>query len=373
MNKLKVIFCTDGIFPFQVGGMQRHSRLLIEYLTKSGRVDLVVIHPHEQTIFEPALGITEIKITPLATDKNYLRECYLYSKRVYEVIENHPNHVIYSQGLAVWYNIKKIARKLIVHPHGLEPYQAIELKDKLKGMPFRFIFNYLFGQARCVVSLGGKLTTILKNNVNGDHQKIVEIPNGVVFPEQVTKRSYDAEKLKLLFMGRFAHNKGIHILIEAVKQLNVEGYADRLEFNIGGKGPLFNHYSTNACFSNVSYLGFVDDLQLTALYKTQDIFVFPTLFEGMPTVVLEAMSFGMPVIVSDVGATAELVDPTNGYLIQKNSVAALKNAILHFYNLNAPDKIKRSEASIQKVKDTYTWDKLTSRYLELFEQIDREA
>jgi glycosyltransferase involved in cell wall biosynthesis len=365
LTKLKLIFCTDGIFPYQIGGMQRHSRLLIEYLAKSGKVDLVVLHPHPHAVFTADWGVTEITIAPISKEKKYLRECYLYSKRVYAILMQHPGHIIYSQGLSVWYGIKNIKAPLIINPHGLESYQALTFKEKISGIPFIFIFNYLFAHATKVVSLGGKLTGILQSVIK-DRSKIVILPNAVEIPGSVTIKSYETEKTNLLFVARFAYNKGIHILMEAFKQLNDEGYADKLELYLGGKGPLFDQYVNQYKFKNAHYLGFVSDEQLAGLYHSCDLFVLPTLFEGMPTVVLEALSYGMPVIVSDVGATAELITDSNGYLITKNSTKALKDSILQFLHLNRLEKQQLSANALQHVKKKYTWSIITEKHLELF-------
>lgn len=369
---MKVIFCTDGIFPYQVGGMQRHSRFLIEHLSKMDHLQLIVLHPHSEKIFASNNAITEELISPIDTSKNYLRECYHYSKRVYDVIQKYPGSIVYAQGLTVWFNIKKINMPVIVNPHGLEPYQSIAFKDKLLSIPFQYIFNSIFNKADYVVSLGGKLTDILKIKVSNKN-KIVVIPNAVALPLANQERKWN-EKLKLLFVARFAHNKGIHILVEAIKQLNNEGYADKFEFNLGGKGPLFEYFSKKFNYQNVSYLGFISDEQLIELYKTNDLFVFPTLFEGMPTVVLEAMSYGMPAVVSDVGATAELIDDKEkGYLIQKNSVEALKKSILHFYHLTSKEKQQLSDAAYNHVKNNFTWEIVAQKHVELFQRINEIA
>ncbi|HET6226132.1 MAG TPA: glycosyltransferase family 4 protein [Bacteroidia bacterium] len=370
LNKLKVIVCTDGIFPYEVGGMQRHSRLLIEELAMQQCIELIVLHPHDHQVFEPALQITEIKIQPISKEKNYLMECYKYSKRIYQVLLKHPDAIIYSQGLSVWHGIKKLKAPVIINPHGLEPYQGITLKDKISGAPFRVIFNYLFRSADAVVSLGGKLTGIIERQIGASRKnKLVVLPNAVTV-EPFNKNKEWVGKLKLLFLARFAANKGIHILLEAIKQLNQEGYEDKLEFNLGGKGPLFQHYSTTANYKNVHYLGFVSDEQLTELYKTNHLFVFPTLFEGMPTVALEAMSHCMPVVVSDVGATSVLVDSADkGFLIKKNDVSEVKAAILRFYNFSDDQKRAMSQHAYMHVATNFTWKRVAQQHKELFESI----
>lgn len=369
-NKIKVIFCTDGIFPHSIGGMQRHSRLLIEALAKTQQLELVVIHPHSPGVFDTELLIKEIEVAPIDVKKNYLLECYRYSKKVYAILANHPQHLVYSQGLSVWYNIKKVGRRLIVNPHGLEAYQCISLKDRLISVPFKLIFNHIFKNASVVISLGGKLTEILKENIREGDQKIVTIPNAVSPPNTEITKTFEPNRLQVLFIARFAHNKGIHILMQAIKELNEEGFEDKLTFTLGGKGPLFTHYSTTFTYSNVKYLGFVSDEQLVDLYSKKDLFVLPTLFEGMPTVVLEAMSYGLPIIVSDVGATRELVNAENGYLIERNETKQLKQAIINFYELTIGEKERLSRNSINRVQQLYTWTKVAAQHLRLFEVLN---
>jgi glycosyltransferase involved in cell wall biosynthesis len=373
LKKVNIFFCTDGIFPHAVGGMQRHSRLLIEHLSGFPDLELNVIHPHGKRIFPSALNINELFVEPVDPEKNYLSECYRYSGRVFEIVKKHPESVIYSQGLCIWKNISKLPQPVIVNPHGLEPYQAISFRERLEAIPFKLIFNYIFKRADVVVSLGGMLTGIIRDRVS-DQKRIAVLPNAVELPAgNGPQKRAGTGKLKLLFVARFAHNKGIHVLLRTIKELNDEGWTDKLEFDLGGKGPLFEHYSTNYRYKNVNYLGFVSDEQLAALYKNADVFVFPTLFEGMPTVVLEAMSTGLPVIVSDVGATAELVDRSNGCLIKKNSIPELKKAIIGFYNLDASSRQLLSDSSFNKVKERYNWPAVAAMYGDLFRNAAKDG
>ncbi|MEL7401330.1 MAG: hypothetical protein AAFN68_12275, partial [Pseudomonadota bacterium] len=101
--RLKVLFCTDGIFPHAVGGMQRHSRLLVEALAHTGEVDLVVLHPHPgEAIFADFPQVEEIALPPLPGKKHYFFELRDYSKLVLAEALKRPDHLIYSQGLSVW-------------------------------------------------------------------------------------------------------------------------------------------------------------------------------------------------------------------------------------------------------------------------------
>lgn len=365
MPSIKILFCTDGIFPHAVGGMQRHSRLLIEKLAVIPDLELVVVHPHENINLFNNPAIKEIALPAIKTSGNYLINCYNYSKLVYETALLHPDAVIYSQGLSVWHGIAQLGKRTTINPHGLESYQSLSYRDYLKGIPFRTIFNHLFRKSYKVVSLGGRLTDILKKVVPA--HKIAELPNAVNVP-QLVERKFNSNPVRFLFVGRFALNKGINILAEAVNVLNMEGYGEQTEFNLVGKGPLYEEYIQKYRYPNLHFIGFADDDKLNELYRSNDVFVLPTLFEGMPTVVLEAMAHGMPIIVTDVGATLMMVDSANGWIIEKQNVASLVNSIKRYLQLTEADRRQLSDNSYKKVKSQFTWDIVAQKHADLFRE-----
>ena len=366
-DRKQIVFCADGIFPHAIGGIQRHSALLIPELARSNAFDIIVVHGHDKNVFN---GLPNVKEFPLNFDfsksiyGHYLQRCYQFSKEVFAVISKYPTALIYAQGFSVWYGIKKIGHRVILNPHGLEPFQTINNRDKIITAPFRSLLRYQFKHAAKVVSLGGRLTDILKKEME-NAAKIVVLANATNAGDYPS-HNFDNAKLQLLFVGRIAFNKGINILLEAVKQLNNEGYLNRLQFNIAGKGPLYEQYVKEYTFPNLNFIGFVDDNHLAQLYLENDLFVFPTLFEGMPTVVLEAMATGMPIVVTDTGATSELVDNYNGYLIEKNNVRALKCAIQKFFQLRPEQRSELSKNSYDKVIAKFTWQEVAQKHAELF-------
>lgn len=360
MKKISVAFCTDGIYPLSLGGMQRHSRLLIEELARFPDLEITVIHPHQEKIFVGQ--VKEITIEGINTSKNYLLECYSYSKRAYSILLAIRPDVIYTQGLSVWYRANYFKDRLVLNPHGLEPYQGLSFKDRLFGLPFRVVFDYLFKRAAVVISLGGRLTDILKRKT----ARVVEIPNAssIRFAEKRVQAA--SGPVKVLFLARFAHNKGIDILFAAIDQLQSQGILSRFQFTLAGTGPLFRFYEVANKYENVHLPGLVSDDDITRLCSSHDLFVLPTLFEGMPTVVLEAMSFGLPVIVSDVGATRVLVDESNGKVIRPGSVDELVTALKWFLELPIPERQKLSDSSRLKFQEKFTWPKVAEQYRQLF-------
>lgn len=369
---IHVALCTDGVFPQGMGGMQRHSRLLAEHLAATGRVRLTVIHPHEPGMFDPALGIEEVHVAPIDTERFYLRELWRYSGRVAKELDRLRPDVILSQGFCVWKGIDRFTDRLIMHPHGLEMYQGLTRKERWLGTPFRMAVRYMARRSAVVVSLGGMLTGILQRETRGSSARVQVIPNAVDVPPAAAYVPA-SKPLRMLFVGRFAFNKGLDLLIGVARRLEREGRAGEVRFELAGDGPLLAAIQAEGVPQNVVLLGRVDDDRLFKLYAECDAFVLPTRFEGMPTVVLEAMARCRPIIVSEVGATAELVDATNGHLIPSGDADALYTAVVAFIGATTAQRRGMGEASYARCAERFAWPMVTQGFVELFESVGRHS
>ena len=367
---IHVVLCTDGVFPQAMGGMQRHSRLLAEHLAATGRVRLTVIHPHQPGLFDRGLGIEEVAIAPLDTERFYLGELWRYSGRVARELDRLRPDVILSQGFCVWKGIDRFTDRLIMHPHGLEMYQGLTRKERWLGTPFRMAVRYMARRSAVVVSLGGKLTGILQPEVRNSRARVQVIPNAVDVPPAVAYVP-GSPPLRMLFVGRFAFNKGLDLLLAVARRLEREGRADQVRFELAGDGPLRAAIQAEGVPANVILLGRVEDEELFRLYSECDAFILPTRFEGMPTVVLEAMARSRPIIVSDVGATAELVDASNGHLLPSGDADALYAAVVAFIGSTTAQRRAMGETSYTRCAERFTWPMVTQGFVELFESVGR--
>lgn len=370
---LHVALCTDGVFPHALGGMQRHSRLLAEHLARTGKVKLTVLHPHAVPLFDPVLGITEVHVPDIDTERFYLRELWHYSGRVARELDRLKPDVVLSQGFSVWKGMERYSDRLVLHPHGLEMFQGMSTKERVLGAPFRLALRYMARRSARVVSLGGMLTATLEKLVQGSRSRVVVVPNAVELPPDPSPYPYSSGALRLFFVGRFAFNKGIDVLMEVAKRLEAEGHGDRLLFELAGSGPLLEHYKAQGLPANVQLLGRIDDDELFQRYRDCHALVLPTRFEGMPTVVLEAMAQARPILVSDVGATAELVDASNGYLLPKGDVDALHAAILDLLHLKHDQRAALGASSYAKVEQRFAWPAVTREMLEVLKAVNDQA
>jgi glycosyltransferase involved in cell wall biosynthesis len=129
--------------------------------------------------------------------------------------------------------------------------------------------------------------------------RIVVIPNWVpVVPARKSLRT-QGSPLRLLFVGRLERHKGLHLLLEALQGLS--GY----ELGVVGDGSERTSLELLAKGMNVHFYGFHSDP--SEYYRTADIFIMPSLGpEGLPLVTIEAMSYGLPCILSDLPVHQEL-------------------------------------------------------------------
>jgi glycosyltransferase involved in cell wall biosynthesis len=274
--------------------------------------------------------------------------------------------VVLAQGFTVWQDIAAFSDRLIIHPHGLEMFQMLERRERLLGLPFRLVLRYLVRRSTAVISLGGKLTTILEGLVRGTTTRVVVLPNAVDALDAKALPVADHRPLRVLFVGRFAFNKGIDVLMAVARRLVQEGRTDDFRFQLVGDGPLLADYRAMGLPANVELMGRVDDTGLDTLYRACDVLVLPTRFEGMPTVVLEAMVRARPIIVSDVGATAELVDEANGYLLPPGDADELHRALLSLEYRTATERMRMGEAGRLRALERFTWPVVTEGFINLF-------
>ncbi len=369
---LRVALCTDGVFPHAMGGMQRHSRLLAEHLARTGAVELTVLHPHPVGIFDAALGIREVHVPDIDKERFYLRELWRYSGRMAEQLRILKPDVVLSQGFSVWKDRGEFSDRLVVNPHGLEMFQGLTWKDRLIGLPFRRALRSILRRSTVAVSLGGKLTPILRQQVNGSPCEVVVVPNAVEVGDALVPAPASPGPLQLLFVGRFATNKGLDVLMTVARRLAQE-HQDLARFQLAGDGPLMKELKEQGLPRNVELLGRVDDARLARLYRECDALVLPTRFEGMPTVVLEAMAQGKPILVSDVGATAELVGPHNGYLLPPGDPEALYNAVLAFAERPAEVRAKMGTYGRQRVIERFSWPVVAEAHVRLCREVAARA
>lgn len=372
---MKVALVTDGLYPDVIGGMQKHSFFLAKHLARNNvEVDLYFTadkadqkaafdfftpdekeHIHEKFIPFPDHGFLP---------GHYLKESLAYSTAVYEEIEKRPAvDVIYAQGFTGWYcciqrSKGKLQIPVFVNIHGVEMFQpAFGFKARLQQLMLKEPAKYIMQHADYVYSLGGKLTEII-NAVADDRSRVIVQPIGIGegwVKADIPEPKKPTERCRFVFVGRYEKRKGLDILNQVMKSSD----AEKTEFHL--VGPIEKKHQVVA--SNVNYHGLVtSDQEMMEHLDKCHILICPSFAEGMPTVILEAMSRGLAVIATDVGAVSELVSKATGWLIEAGNVQQLKEAVDDACSSDQLETKRRNARDL--IAQRFTWPDIITKTLD---------
>lgn len=197
--------------------------------------------------------------------------------------------------------------------------------------------------------------------------KIKTIYSGVPFPKEAKKINFlnDHKTIKILMVGTICKNKNQELAIKLLKKMGnikltlVGNY--KLQKNIHEK------YSEYIKDKKLSIIGEIDDPK--NYYIDSDLLLILSKYEGLPLVLLEAMSYGLPVISSRAGGIPEIItNLQNGILLEKTTIDDLtKNINLLFKDQNLYNKISKN--SRKYIKENHTIDIMSNNIMNILNSI----
>jgi glycosyltransferase involved in cell wall biosynthesis len=197
----------------------------------------------------------------------------------------------------------------------------------------------------------------------------VVLPNYVEMPESVVQPK-DNSKINLLFLGLVSNRKGVLDLISAFAAALKN--APQLVLNIGGDGEVDQakaYAHELALESNINFLGWVGENKKNELLSCNDIFILPSYNEGLPVSVLEAMSWGIPVIATAVGGIPELIQNNiNGFLMTPADISALQN-LLELLGRDQAIRGRVGLAGKETIQKSYSREVILPRLELLYQQL----
>lgn len=247
------------------------------------------------------------------------------------------------------YKIAKLFnKKVIYHIHGAE-YQLFYERTNPKT---KKQIQYFINNTDCLICLSESWKVFFKKEFNPKRIEIV--PNIITNPEISNQKQTDEnfEILKFLFLGYIDKRKGAWLLLETLKKhkLELEGKA---LFYIGGNGEtqklqkLIEEYQLE---NIVKFIGWVSGEKKQEYLNKSDIYLLPSYNEGLPISILEAMSYSLPILSTSVGGIPEVVDDSNGILIEPGNKNQLLEGILHFISQTKNERTIMGMSSFNKVK-----------------------
>jgi len=377
---MNICLLTDGITPYVTGGMQRHSFNLCNELLKLGNTVTLVHCVYGKTslpkkeevrsLFENTEKLTVYSLRFPASSGmpgHYIKESYQYSFAIYELLKDKFNSfdIIYVKGFSGWDLLQQRKKDkiktgpILVNFHGLEMFQSpASFGERLKSYLLKSPVKWNLNQADYCISYGGKITSLL-NRIGIPQSKILVIPGAVSDNTLLDKRKLPVNS-KFLFVGRYERRKGIEELMQVVASM------PELEISFVGAIPPSKKMNR----ANVRYYGEVPDAHtLNEIFDEHTFLIAPSHSEGMPNVILEAMSRGLIPLATRVGAVEELVDNSNGFLFEPKSEEAVHKNIEAAQFLEVEAVLERSSKSINKIRANFTWSQIISQTIENFQRV----
>jgi 1,2-diacylglycerol 3-alpha-glucosyltransferase len=278
------------------------------------------------------------------------------------------------------YGARDIAKKkklpFVGSFHTLIPYathyisKRKDIQDFAKDVAWKYLRWYY---SSCDVTIVPSHT--IKDLIEKENfQNVKVVENGInlnsyekSLPDRPTFNLTEKDFI-FLFVGRIVKEKNLEVLIKASKRIVKE--IPNAKFIIAGKGPEENYYKDLVNKEGVQdlfrFLGFVPDSKIYSLFKSADIFIFPSKFETQGLSGIEAMASGLPVVGADYLAISEIIkDDYNGTLFDPDSPEDLIEKVLICVS-NRKKYSKNALKTAQNFSIETTTNKLLGIYNDLY-------
>ncbi len=357
MQRLNILFISRS-YPPSIGGIERQNYEIFKSLSKGNNVGLIANTKGKRML--PLFGL-------LALMKLF------FELRKYDIVLLGDGVL----GIIGWI-IKFVSQKPVVCiVHGLDLTYSNIIYQKLW-------VNVFLKKMDKLIAVGNE--TINQAVLRGiPRSNLIFVPNGVSARKSLpTYSKKDLEKLigrevhcKALFtLGRLVKRKGVAWFIEEVVDESCDSYI----YIIAGDGPersnIIKTIKKNGLQDRVFYIGTVSDKEKEILYSTVDLFIQPNIkvqgdIEGFGLVVLEAASYGLPVVASDIEGLKDAINNgVTGVLVQASNAAQYKQTISFFLE-NDKRRKQFGVKARRYVIDYYSWENIATRYVNIIKQLSQ--
>ena len=374
----RILFFTTNFYPY-LGGLENYVLELARRLIKKGiKVDVLTYNVNRIEEYEEynGIGIYRIPCYDILKDVYSLPKFNADTKMILKKLaENKYDFVITQTRFfsSSWLGMRFAKKNNIRHIHTehgnvhvKHDNKIIELVAWLYDMT---IGKKIFRSAWKVVGIS-KACCDFAIRMGADLNKVLLVHNSVDTSEFMPKDRGTKERVRkelninegsfvITYVGRLIYAKGVHDLIKALK-----GMPEAVLIIIG-KGPYRGELKRLADYTvvNCQFIGEKSSKEIVDLLNASDLFVNPSLSEGLPTSVLEAGACGVPIIATDVGGTREIIDDgKDGFLVKSQDSESLREKILILKD-DKSVKEKFAKSIRKKIEQEFDWDKNVERYV----------
>ena len=345
------------------GGAERQIMGLAQLLKIKGyKVDLVTYIPHNfHDVLSEKYGLTSTSLCPNPTRWSKIKAVKQYIKtNQYDVV------ISYKDGANVIACILKMLGmkfRLIVSERNTT--QTITRYQKVKFFTYRFaeyVVPNSYSQKRFIAS---NFSYLLKKTRTITNYTDIDLFHPVERKEN--------DVLQILTVARFGKQKNVRKYIEVVRKLKEDGII--IKFLWYGNVQINEDDYHDECIDLVKSYGIDDTISfmpgtndIYEVYHQSDIFCLPSIYEGYPNVVCEAMCSGMPILCGDVCDNSTIIeDGVNGYLFDPNNIDDMVDKIKRITLLSTEERRMMGFQSRRIAESKFSKDIFISKYIELIE------
>lgn len=369
-SKLSILQVCQYFYPY-LAGQEIFVLQLGKKLKKSGHDVTVYTSNHSRLpAYEKIEGINVFRFRMLFNPLNnpvcpgFLN---IYKKiNGFDVVHVHNEHsfVTFITCLINLYFKKAI----VLTCHGQLRFNSY-LKDLFEMIYSRTIGKFILSCASKIVALSNSDKEYLIS-IGVNAEKIAVVPNAVDL-EYLENNTNSLKKHNgniLLYVGVLIKRKGVDYLIKSIPYLSEK---NRVKCVIVGKGDYREKLDILTgklgIKDMIDFKGSVTTEELYNNYNNSDIFILPSVSEGLPTSILEAMYFGLPVITTDIPGIRDHFSQS-AILVPPRDEKEIAKAIDRLLN----DKILREKMARQGkelVKEKYNWDRVANTYIDIYNEL----
>ncbi len=363
---MKIVVLGTRGFPNIQGGVENHCENLYLQLAKRG-CEVIVFVRKPYVAFNNSEIYEGVKLIPLPCPKNKFLEAILHTFFGVLLANKIQPDVLHIHAVGPSFLIplaRILGLKVVMTNHGPD-YQRKKW-NRFAKMVLRLGENLGSRWANDVICVSESIAESIRKKYK---REVKVIPNGVNTPKIIENdgilQKYSLEKRKyILAVGRFVPEKGFHILIEAFCRLKLNDW----KLVIAGRADHEDAYSLNlkkeaGKDSGIILTGFLTGEALEGIFSHAGIFVIPSFYEGLPIVLLEALSYGLSCIASDIESNRNAGLPEDR-LFKTGDVSALSKKIKMF--MARPLSEAERERQIFLISEKYNWEKIADKTLEIY-------
>ena len=335
------VLVTVGIFPPDIGGPATFVPKIAKYFQDelNYEIEILTLSDNKNSNINDDFSVKRI-------DRN-LPIIYRWLKTIFTIYKLGKNKdLIFVNGLGTETTIaniflkKKIIRKIVGDPVWERAYSKAKISEsfdefQVKNYGFSISLqkkmrSFSIKKSDIVVTPSQHLKNFILNL--GFKNKIEIINNGVFIPEENTN-IFTNDQINITIVSRLVSHKNIEKIIKAISDLN----SPLINLNIIGDGPELNQLQKISLESNnkdnIIFHGKLNRDEINHIFLNSDIYIQASNYEGLPHSLLEAMSYGIPVLCTPVGECKEILgNEDRGYIldlpVSKNNIKSKISEII---------------------------------------------